>query len=126
MGDGGFLINSQEHETAKRLGVGSTTVVFNDNDYGLISWKQDMSRGRSSGTRIGNLDFKAYAESFGIRGCRPQSVDELREALVESIRSRELRLIEVPVDLMPPAAPGPPSKSGHALSERVNVSIAGA
>ena len=98
MGDGGFLMNSQELETAKRLGVGFTVVVFNDNDYGLISWKQDMSRGRSTGTRIGNPDFKAYGESFGIRAHRPVSVEELRAALTEAMRSRELRLIEVPVD----------------------------
>jgi acetolactate synthase I/II/III large subunit len=98
MGDGGFLMNSQELETAKRLGVGYTVVVFNDNDYGLISWKQNISHGRSTGTRIGNPDFTAYAESFGIHACRPQSVNELREALIKSIRSRELQLIEVPVD----------------------------
>ena len=45
MGDGGFLMNSQELETAKRLGLGFTVIIFNDNDYGLISWKQQMSRG---------------------------------------------------------------------------------
>ncbi|MVT64903.1 acetolactate synthase large subunit [Bradyrhizobium pachyrhizi] len=98
MGDGGFLMNSQELETARRLGAGYTVVVFNDNDYGLISWKQSMSHGRSTGTRISNPDFRAYAESFGIRSYRPGSVDELREALSEAIDSRELRLIEIPVD----------------------------
>ncbi|MDE2166739.1 MAG: acetolactate synthase large subunit [Alphaproteobacteria bacterium] len=98
MGDGGFLMNSQELETAKRLGVGYTVVVFNDDDYGLISWKQDMSHGHSTGTRIGNPDFKAYAESFGIRAYRPQSVAELRTALDEAIGSRALRLIEILVD----------------------------
>jgi acetolactate synthase I/II/III large subunit len=98
MGDGGFLMNSQELETARRLGVGFTIVVFNDNDYGLISWKQDMSRGRSTGTRITNPDLKAYAESFGIRAHRPASVAELSAALDEAIGSRELRLIEIPVD----------------------------
>lgn len=98
MGDGGFLMNSQELETAKRLGVGYTIVVFNDNDYGLISWKQEISRGRSTGTRIGNPDFKAYAESFGIKAQRPGSLGELRAAFVEAVGSRELRLIEVPVD----------------------------
>jgi acetolactate synthase I/II/III large subunit len=98
MGDGGFLMNSQELETASRLRVGYTVVVFNDNDYGLISWKQGISRGRSTGTRLGNPDFRAYAESFGISACRPRSVDELRTAIGEAIRSRELRLIEVPVD----------------------------
>ena len=66
MGDGGFLMNSQELETAKRLGARFTVIVFNDNDYGLISWKQRMSRGRSVNTKISNPDFKAYAESFGI------------------------------------------------------------
>ena len=52
MGDGGFMMNSQELETAKRLGVAFTVIIFNDNDYGLISWKQSMSRGRSVSTRI--------------------------------------------------------------------------
>jgi len=98
MGDGGFLMNSQELETAKRLGVGFTIVVFNDNDYGLISWKQDMSRGRSTGTRITNPDLKAYAESFGIRAHRPDTVEGLSSTLFEAIGSRELRLVEIPVD----------------------------
>lgn len=98
MGDGGFLMNSQELETARRLKVGFTVVVFNDNDYGLISWKQGMSRAHSTGTRIGNPDFRAYAQSFGIKAERPESVEELRGALEEAIRSRELRFIEIPVD----------------------------
>ena len=85
-------------ETAKRLGVGFTIVVFNDNDYGLISWKQDMSRGRSTGTRITNPDLKAYAESFGIRAHRPDTVEGLSSTLFEAIGWRELRLVEIPVD----------------------------
>jgi acetolactate synthase-1/2/3 large subunit len=98
MGDGGFLMNSQELETAKRLGARFTAVIFNDNDYGLISWKQRLSRGRSVHTTLGNPDFKAYAESFGIRGYRPRSVAELRQQLRHAIGSRELCIIEVPVD----------------------------
>ena len=98
MGDGGFLMNSQELETAKRLGARFTAVIFNDNDYGLISWKQRLSRGRSVHTTLGNPDFKAYAESFGIRGYRPRSVAELRQQLRHAIGSRELCVIEVPVD----------------------------
>jgi acetolactate synthase I/II/III large subunit len=98
MGDGGFLMNSQELETAKRLGARFTAVIFNDNDYGLISWKQRLSRGRSVHTTLGNPDFKAYTESFGIRGYRPQSVAELRQQLRQAIVSRELCVIEVPVD----------------------------
>lgn len=98
MGDGGFLMNSQELETARRLGVGFTSVIFNDNDYGLVSWKQQLNRGRSVGTRIGNPDFRAYAESFGIRGYRPASLGELRAQIKEAVTSRELCVVEVPVE----------------------------
>jgi acetolactate synthase I/II/III large subunit len=98
MGDGGFLMNSQELETAKRLKLGFTTIIFNDNDYGLISWKQQTSQGHSTGTRLTNPDFKAYAESFGIKGYRPGSLKELTEQLTQSIRSRELCVYEIPID----------------------------
>jgi len=97
-GDGGFLMNSQELETARRLGVGFTVLIFNDYDYGLISWKQEMAHGRSVSTRIGNPDFPKYADSFGIRGCRPANVTELRAELADALRSGEMRLIEVPVE----------------------------
>jgi acetolactate synthase-1/2/3 large subunit len=99
MGDGGFLMNSQELETAKRLNVGFTVIIFNDNDYGLISWKQQMSRGKSTGTKISNPDFKAYAESFGIKGYRPGTVSELTEQLKKSLNSKELCVFEIPIDV---------------------------
>ena len=98
MGDGGFLMNSQELETAKRLGAAFTVIVFNDNDYGLISWKQQMSRGRSAGTRIGNPDFKKYAESFGIRAYQPKTLEELRKDLPAALNSKELCVVEIPID----------------------------
>jgi len=97
MGDGGFLMNSQEMETAKRVGVNFTTVIFNDNDYGLISWKQKMAKGRSVFTRISNPDFKFYAESFGIKAYKPETVTELKAQLNEAITSNELSLVEVQV-----------------------------
>jgi acetolactate synthase-1/2/3 large subunit len=99
MGDGGFLMNSQELETAKRLNLGFTVIIFNDNDYGLISWKQQMSRGRSTGTGITNPDFKAYAESFGIKGYRPVSVQGLARQLKQSLEARELCVFEIPIDV---------------------------
>lgn len=97
MGDGGFLMNSQEIETAKRIGVGFTIVVFNDNDYGLISWKQTGHSGRTFGTGLTNPDFKKYAESFGIKGYAPRTLGELRDNLKKAITSRELCLVEVPI-----------------------------
>jgi acetolactate synthase-1/2/3 large subunit len=98
MGDGGFLMNSQELETAKRIGANFTVVIVNDNDFGLISWKQRMSKGRSVCTRIGNPDFKAYVESFGIKAFRPRNLAELNEQMETAITSNQLCVIEVPVD----------------------------
>lgn len=98
MGDGGFLMNSQELETAKRVGAAFTVLVFNDNDYGLISWKQQLSRGRSTGTRLTNPDFKRYAESFGITAYQPRTLEELRRQLPAAVNSGELCVVEIPVD----------------------------
>jgi acetolactate synthase-1/2/3 large subunit len=97
-GDGGFMMNSQELETAKRIGANFTVVILNDNDYGLISWKQIISRGRSVFTKIGNPDFMRYAESFGIPAHRPTNVSELEDRLGQSFASNRLTLIEVPVE----------------------------
>jgi acetolactate synthase-1/2/3 large subunit len=98
MGDGGFMMNSQELETAKRLGVGFTTLIFNDNDYGLISWKQKMSRGKTTGTKITNPDFKKYVESFGIKGYAPRSLHDLTLNLKSALEAKELCVFDIPVD----------------------------
>ena len=98
MGDGGFMMNAQELETAKRLNLGFTVLIFNDNDYGLISWKQKMSRGTSTGTRLTNPDFKAFAESFGIKGYKPASLQELTRQLTHALNARELCVFEIPID----------------------------
>ncbi len=97
MGDGGFLMNSQELETARRLKLGFVVIVFNDNDYGLISWKQQMSRGRSTGTRLTNPDFKLYAESFGLKAYRPSDFVQLKKQLSHALDKRELCIFEIPI-----------------------------
>jgi acetolactate synthase-1/2/3 large subunit len=97
MGDGGFLMNSQEIETAKRLGTGYTIIVFNDNDYGLVSWKQYSHAGKTFGTGLTNPDFKKYAESFGIPGYAPKTLKELKDNLRKAITSQELCLVEIPI-----------------------------
>lgn len=97
MGDGGFMMNSQELETAKRLGVGYVNIVLNDNDYGLISWKQHQHHERSVSTRINNPDFRKYADSFDIAGYRPESLGELRTTLRQVIDNKDLCLIEIPI-----------------------------
>jgi len=97
MGDGGFMMNSQEIETAKRMGVGYTIIVFNDNDYGLISWKQTGHAGRTFGTALTNPDFRKYAESFGIKAYTPKTLAELNDDLSTAITSNELNLVEIPI-----------------------------
>ena len=97
MGDGGFLMNAQELETAKRMETAFVAVIFNDNDYGLISWKQKLSRQKSVSTRIGNPDFPAFARSFGVEGHRAETAGELEDLLRSGFERRSLSVIEVPI-----------------------------
>jgi acetolactate synthase-1/2/3 large subunit len=115
MGDGGFLMNSQEIETAKRIGAGFAIIIFNDNDYGLISWKQHSGAGKTFGTELSNPDFKKYAESFGIRGYAPRNLGQLKSDLSEAITSRELCLVEVPIR----------AAINYELSEKLNRNACG-
>lgn len=98
MGDGGFMMNSQEIETAKRLGVPFTIVVLNDNDYGLISWKQTSHRGRAVGTTLSNPDFVKYAESFDIKGYKPKTSADIYKTLKKAIDSNQLSLVVIDID----------------------------
>jgi acetolactate synthase-1/2/3 large subunit len=97
-GDGGFLMNGAELETAVRLDCSFTVVVFRDDDYGLISEQQRANRGESYGTGLGNPDFVTFAESFGIDAHRPETWDELGEAFRTAVPSDDLTLIEVPLE----------------------------
>jgi acetolactate synthase-1/2/3 large subunit len=97
-GDGGFLMNSQELETARRIGANVTVVVWRDDGYGLIDWKQRNEFGRPFGVAFGNPDFVAYAESFGIRGFRPTTADDLLPCLRRALDTDGPTLVEVPID----------------------------
>jgi acetolactate synthase I/II/III large subunit len=98
MGDGGFLMNCQEIETAKRLGLAFTIIVFNDNDYGLISWKQKAHSGRSFGTGLSNPSYIQFAESFGIKGYSPKNLVELKSTLQQTIQGNELSIVEIAIN----------------------------
>ncbi|PQJ35281.1 thiamine pyrophosphate-binding protein [Salinibacter sp. 10B] len=95
-GDGGFLMNAAEIETATRLGAEYTIIVFNDDDYGLISEKQMNHTGEHFGTGLTNPDLPTFAESFGIDGYRPTTPEELKDAFDAAI-GNGMSLIEVPV-----------------------------
>ena len=97
-GDGGFLMNSQELETAKRIGAGICVVVWRDDGYGLIDWKQRNEFGRPFAVEFGNPDFVDYARSFGIAGFRPSSAADLEPTLRRALDGGGPSLVEVPID----------------------------
>jgi acetolactate synthase-1/2/3 large subunit len=98
VGDGGFMMNSQELETAVRLKLNLVIVVLNDNGYGMIKWKQDSEEMESFGLDYGNPDFVKYAEAYGARGHRVTSADDFENALRSAITGTGVTLIEVPID----------------------------
>ncbi len=97
-GDGGFLMNSQEIETAMRLGVAIVILIWNDGGYGLIDWKQMNHFKRASHVQFGNPDFVKYAESFGAKGYRIERAADLMPTLKKAIADRTVSIIDCPVD----------------------------
>ena len=97
-GDGGFMMNSQELETAVRLGVHITVVILRDNAYGMIKWKQANMGFKEFGLDYGNPDFVKYAESYGAHGHRVASAAELLPMLERCHQEPGVHVIEVPVD----------------------------
>lgn len=97
-GDGGFMMNSQELETAIRLQLDLTVIILNDNAYGMIQWKQEDLGLQKYGLDYGNPDFVTYAESFGAKGYRPSSVTEFQQTLKKAMDSKGVHLIDLAID----------------------------
>lgn len=97
-GDGGFLMNVQELETAVRLGLPIKVVVWRDDGYGLIDWKQRSAFGRPFGVEFGNPDLVGLARAFGLAAFRPTSTAELPAVLREAFADPGPALVDVPVD----------------------------
>jgi acetolactate synthase-1/2/3 large subunit len=97
-GDGGFMMNSQEMETAVRLGLNLTVLILNDSSYGMIRWKQANMGFDDWGLTYGNPDFVKYAESYGAFGHRVESADHLKELLQHTLNTPGVHLIDCPVD----------------------------
>ena len=97
-GDGGFLMNSQELETARRLGTAFVTIIWRDDGYGLIDWKQRNEFGRPYGVEFGNPDFVAYAGSFGLPAYRVERPDDLYPTICRALELEAPSLIEIPID----------------------------
>jgi acetolactate synthase I/II/III large subunit len=97
-GDGGFLMNMQELETAKRIGTPFVTLIFNDGGYGLIEWKQMNQFQSSSYIKFDNPDFVKLAESFGLKGYRVESAASLIPILRLALAQDVPAIIDCPVD----------------------------
>jgi acetolactate synthase I/II/III large subunit len=97
-GDGGFMMNSQEMETAVRQGLDLVVVILNDSAYGMIRWKQAVDRFPDFGMSFGNPDFVRYAEAYGAKGSRVTAVEDLAPTLEAAFAGGGVHLVDVPVD----------------------------
>jgi acetolactate synthase I/II/III large subunit len=97
-GDGGFMMNSQELETALRAKTPFVTIIFNDGGYGLIEWKQYNQFGEPAYIKFGNPDFVKLAESMGLKGYRISSAYDLLPTLKEALDQDVPAVIDCPID----------------------------
>lgn len=97
-GDGGFLMNSQEIETALRYQIAIVIMIWNDSEYGLIKWHQQRRFNRTGNISFNNPDFVKYAESFGAKGYRVEQAQDLVPVLKKAFSDDTVVVIDVPVD----------------------------
>ena len=97
-GDGGFMMNSQELETAIRLGLNMVVTVLNDSSYGMIRWKQAGAGFKDWGLEFNNPDFVKYAESYGATGHRIAATEDLLPTFEKAFKAGGVHLVDLPVD----------------------------
>ncbi|TDB27047.1 acetolactate synthase large subunit [Stenotrophomonas sp. ATCM1_4] len=97
-GDGGFMMNSQELETARRLGLNLVVLIFNDNAYGMIRWKQAVDGFADYGMTFTNPDFVKYAEAYGATGHEVREIGQFIPTLEAAFNAGGVHLVTVPVD----------------------------
>jgi acetolactate synthase-1/2/3 large subunit len=97
-GDGGFMMSSQELETAVRLGLNLVVLILQDDAYGMIRWKQAADGFADFGMTFGNPDFVTYARAYGMKGTRVAAADGLAPALEAAFAAGGMHLVAVPID----------------------------
>jgi acetolactate synthase I/II/III large subunit len=97
-GDGGFMMNSQELETAVRLKLDLVVLILDDSAYGMIRWKQAADHFPDFGLTFGNPDFVKYAESYGAQGWRVNATEDLIPTLKQAFRTGGVHVVAVPID----------------------------
>lgn len=126
-GDGGFMMNSQELETAVRLGMNLVVLILSDSGYGMIKWKQRGMNLPVWGLDFGNPDFVKYAEAYGAHGHRVGSAEQLLPVLRYCLEQPGVHLIEVPIDyeqnhlLAEPVAPITQKKEAKKMRTTLEV-----
>ncbi len=98
VGDGGFMMNSQELETAVRLKLNLTVVILTDNGYGMIKWKQKGVSYKNYGLEFGNPDFVKYAGAYGAKGFRVKRASEFKQILKKCRQLKGVKLVDCPID----------------------------
>jgi acetolactate synthase-1/2/3 large subunit len=97
-GDAGFMMNSQEIETAMRMKTPIVILIWNDSEYGLITWHQLRHFGRPAFIDFKNPDFVKYAESFGAKGYRVERTEDLVPTMKKAFADKTVVIIDCPVD----------------------------
>ena len=97
-GDGGFMMNSQELETAVRLKLNLVVLILDDNGYGMIRWKQAVDHFTDWGLTFGNPDFVKYAEAYGAKGSRVETTEDLVPTLEAAFAGGGVHVVTVPID----------------------------
>ena len=97
-GDGGFMMNSQEIETAVRRKLNLVVLILEDSAYGMIRWKQAVDKFPHFGLTFGNPDFVKYAEAYGAKGARVEATDDLVPTLDAAFKAGGVHLVVVPID----------------------------
>lgn len=98
VGDGGFMMNSQELETAIRLKLNLTVIILNDNGFGMIKWKQKAEGFKNFGLEYNNPDFVKYAQSYGAKAMRVKSPKDFSKILSICMKNKGVNVVEVPID----------------------------
>lgn len=97
-GDGGFMFSSQELATASLQGCNITHFIWNDEAYNMVEFQEVMKYGRSSGVKLGGVDFVKLAESFGARGFRISDSSQVESVMKEALAHQGLSLVDVAID----------------------------
>jgi thiamine pyrophosphate-dependent acetolactate synthase large subunit-like protein len=97
-GDGGFMFSSQELSTAVQQGCNITHFIWNDEAYNMVEFQEVMKYGRSSGIKLGGVDFVKFAEAFGAKGFRISDSSEVEKVMKEALAYKGVSLVDVAID----------------------------